>query len=96
MSVLLIVEISAVTDSATYAEDVRQAPGTVEKFGGRYLARGERVESLGGDWLPERVVILEFPSWENLMSWQTCPEYKALAPLRLRSTSSRAIAVEGI
>lgn len=46
---------------------------------------------LAGDWHPERVVIVEFPSIERLTEWSFSAEYLALAPLRARSTRTRAV-----
>ena len=94
MPIYLIIDIK-VTDPATYAEYVQQVPATIERYGGRYLARGGMVVPLIGDWRPERVVVVEFPSFDHMNLWLQSPEYKELAPLRERSTRGRAIVVEG-
>ena len=39
-------------------------PATLEPFGGRFLARGGKRESLEGDWWPQRVVLIEFPDFD--------------------------------
>lgn len=39
MAVYLILDIE-VTDADTYGDYVKQAPATVEQYGGRYLVRG--------------------------------------------------------
>jgi uncharacterized protein (DUF1330 family) len=57
--------------------------------------RGGEVIPLTGDWRPERIVILGFPSIERMTEWNFSPEYLALAPLRARSTKTRAVAVRG-
>ena len=31
-------------------------PGTVEKYGGKFLVRGGQVQTLEGDWKPKRIV----------------------------------------
>jgi len=95
VSVYLIIEIQ-VADQETYGEYLRKVPPTVEKHGGRYLVRGGRVVPVAGDWRPERIVVVEFPSFEHLERWSESPEYQALAPLRMRATAGRAIAVEGV
>jgi uncharacterized protein (DUF1330 family) len=48
-----------------------------------------------GDWNPERIIILEFPTTEQMQRWRSSPEYLELAPLRMLSTKARAIALEG-
>ncbi len=64
----------------------------------RYLWATSRFslgELLAGDWNPERLVILEFPSLEALRKWNDSPEYTEVAKLRQRSARTRAIAVGG-
>ena len=94
MSVYMVVEIE-VHDADTYTEYMRRIPDTVAKYGGRYVVRGGQVLPLTGDWTPERIIIVEFPSFEHMWTWNASPEYQALAPLRMRSTKTRAIALEG-
>ena len=94
MSVYMIVEVE-ITDGAAYAEYMEKVPATVGRFGGRYLVRGGMVTPLGGGWEPERVVVVEFPSAEEMGRWASSPEYQAIAPLRTNSTKTRAILLEG-
>ncbi|MBU4232640.1 MAG: DUF1330 domain-containing protein [Proteobacteria bacterium] len=51
--------------------------------------------ALAGDWHPERIVVLEFESSDQAQEYLTSPENLALAPLRQKSITSRAIIVEG-
>jgi len=37
-----------VTDAAGFDEYRKQVPGTVEKYGGKFLVRGGQVQTLGG------------------------------------------------
>jgi uncharacterized protein (DUF1330 family) len=48
MSAYVIVDIT-VTDPAGYEEYKKLAPAAVAAYGGKYLARGGRVETLEGD-----------------------------------------------
>ena len=95
MAVYMILEIEVV-DAETYGEYVRQAPETVEQYGGRYLVRGGTITALAGDWDPQRLVVIEFPTMERFQEWLTSPEYSAIAPLRERSTKGKVIVVEGV
>lgn len=90
----MIIEIE-VTNRDTYAKYMEKVPATVRKYGGRYIVRGGAVTPLAGDWHPERIIVLEFPSAEQMRRWNLSPEYLELASLRVRSTKTRAIAVEG-
>jgi uncharacterized protein (DUF1330 family) len=94
MPVYMVLEIT-VRDPDVYAEYVRRVPATVERYGGRYVVRGGPVVALTGDWNPERIVILEFPTAQHMERWNASPEYAAVAPLRARAATTRAIALEG-
>jgi len=53
-------------------------------------------ESLEGDWQPNRVVILEFPSADHVRRWWSSPEYEAAKAIRREAAESRIIMVEGV
>jgi uncharacterized protein (DUF1330 family) len=94
MPVYLIIDV-AVIDPELYAEYVEQVPAVVERYGGRYLARGGDVVPLTADWRPQRIILIEVDSIDQVRDCFTSPEYLALAPLREESTTSRAIIIEG-
>ena len=85
-----------ITDPAAYEEYRAKVPGTIAAYGGRYLARAGATEVLEGDWMPHRLVILEFPSLAQLKAWYKSPEYRPLLEIRKRTARSRVIVVEGV
>lgn len=85
-----------VTDAAAYEEYRAKVPGTIAAYGGRYLARGGTSEVLEGEWTPNRLVILEFPSMARLKEWYRSPEYRPLLEIRKKTTRSRVLVVEGV
>ena len=95
MPAYVIVDI-AVTDPVGYEEYKKLAPPAVAAYGGKYLARGGRVETLEGDWSPTRLVILEFESAERAKQWVESPEYRAARQLRRRTATGAMIVVEGV
>ena len=48
-----------------------------------------------GDWTPERMVILEFPSRENAQAFLTDPDAQALFAVRHSTTASKLVLVDG-
>ena len=94
MAAYVIGEIE-VTDQASYEDYRKQVLATVEKHGGRFIVRGGKVEALEGGWSPKRLVVLEFPSMQKLLTWYRSPEYKPLITLRQKASGGRLIAVEG-
>ena len=95
MPAYVIAEIE-ITDPATFDEYRKGVPATIAAYGGRYLARGGALESLEGGWAPKRMVILEFPSMAQAKAWYASAEYRDLLAMRLRSTKSRAVLMEGL
>jgi uncharacterized protein (DUF1330 family) len=66
----------------------------VERYGGRYLARGGEMEVLEGESLP-RIAVVEFPSMERFKSFYNSPEYQEPKALRRSATRGNMIVVEG-
>jgi uncharacterized protein (DUF1330 family) len=94
MTAYIIVDIT-VESPDRYQDYVRQAPAFVAKHGGRYLVRGGNAEAPEGDWLPERLVVLQFPSRADARALLDDPDYQAIAPLRQTTTRSNLIIVDG-
>ena len=73
------VKISNPDAMGSYAS---QVTAVTESYGGRYLWAGPGVENLEGDWHPDGVAIIEFPSREAAQRWYDSPEYAAVKGLR--------------
>jgi len=85
-----------VTDPTMFEEYRKQVPGTVQKFGGKFLTRGGAVQSLEGGWQPKRLVIIEFPSVEQARKWYDSEEYRSPKELRMKCSKGKLLIVEGI
>ncbi len=87
MPAYLIVE-HIITDAAKFEEYRAKVAPMIAKHGGRYLTKGGSHKlPEGGHWLPERVVIIEFPDMQSLDAWYGSPEYQPLIALRKACTS---------
>jgi uncharacterized protein (DUF1330 family) len=95
MPAYFIVDID-VTDPTAFEEYRKAVPATVEKYGGKFLVRGGRMEVVEGSWRPKRVVVTEFPSLEQAKCWYDSEEYRALKARRLRTSKGNVILVEGV
>ena len=95
MSAFVILDIT-VTDPNRFEVYKQLAPATIEAYGGRYIARGGKAESLEGDWSPDRIVILEFDSMDKAKAWMNSPEYREARTMRHEAAISRTIVVEGM
>jgi uncharacterized protein (DUF1330 family) len=94
MAAYVVGEIE-VTDAQAYEEYRKQVLAVVTKYGGRFIVRGGKVETLEGGWSPKRFVALEFPSMEQARKWYASPEYAPLIELRKRASRGKLILVEG-
>ncbi|MEA2382048.1 MAG: hypothetical protein QOH72_2019 [Solirubrobacteraceae bacterium] len=95
MPAYLILDIH-VEDPEEYAAYRERSPATLEAYGGRYLVRGGPHEVIEGDWNPERVVVVEFPSVQRAREWYESPEYQEIVGMRLRAAPSNTVLVEGV
>ncbi len=95
MPAFVIVEIE-VRDPEAYETYRSLVPASLDAYGGKFIARGGATESLEGDWAPERIVVLEFPSLERARQWWASPEYRDAKALRMRAARTRMIAIEGV
>jgi uncharacterized protein (DUF1330 family) len=95
MPAYLVVNID-VTDPTHYQDYIRAVPHTIEQYGGKYLARGGRVEVLEGRWNPKRMVILEFPSAEQAKAWWDSAEYAGPKAIRQSCSRGEIVLVDGV
>ena len=91
-----IIATIEVTDPEQFEVYRGQVPATIEKHGGRYLARGGEVEVVEGDQPTRRTVVLEFDSLEKARGWYYSDDYAGPKKLRIQSTISNVMIVEGI
>jgi uncharacterized protein (DUF1330 family) len=93
MSFFMIIQ-SSVKDAETYRHYIERVFPIVEAYGGHFHVRGENIRALG-NWKPERVIVIEFQSEDQIQNWLTSPEYAAIAPLREQGADAQAIIAEG-
>ena len=94
MAAYVVVDI-VIHDPATYERYKELAPAAIAAYGGRYLVRGGTTTPLEGEWKPERLVILEFPTAAQAQAWWRSSEYAAAKALRHASADSRMVLIEG-
>ncbi len=85
-----------ITDPERYQDYIKMVPATVTQFGGRFIARGGNAEVLEGDKpLPQRLVIIEFPSMERAKAWWASEEYRDAKALRQATSDGTLFLVDG-
>ena len=94
MPAYVIVDVE-ITDHKEYEEYKKLTPAAVAAFDGKFIVRGGDTLTLEGDWQPERIVVLEFPSADRAKEWWSSPQYTEAKAIRQRSASTKMIIVEG-
>lgn len=95
MPAYMILDIE-VTDPVGFEQYKQVAPPALAVYGGRYLARGGRTDTLEGEWVPSRLVILEFPDAARAKQWLESPEYREARDLRRQSATTNIVVIEGV
>ena len=85
-----------VTNPELFEEYRKLVPATVEAYGGKYIVRGGDSEVVEGDWTPSRTVIIEFESFEQAKAWHSSEMYAGPKQMRIDSTNSSVIIVDGL
>ncbi|CAN5267585.1 DUF1330 domain-containing protein [soil metagenome] len=94
MKAYLVLDFS-VRDVRGFMPYVAAIPTFIARHGGRYVVQGAKPESVEGDWAPQRMVILEFPSRAAAKAFLDDPEAQSLFALRHDTTDSRLVLVDG-
>jgi uncharacterized protein (DUF1330 family) len=94
MAAYVLAEVE-VTNPEGYKEYTTHVPGTIAKYGGRFLVRGGAAEALEGEWPQRRRVVIEFPSMEAAKRWWDSPDYEKPKSMRRANSNGRLILLEG-
>lgn len=96
MSSAYIIANVTVTDPVQYEQYRKLSTIAMQAYDAEPCVRGGAVTVLEGDWAPERVVILKFPSVEKAKAFYESPEYQRAKDARQGASVMRMVAVEGV
>lgn len=94
MKAYIIVDVS-VTDPEAYEKYKKLTPGSLKPYGGKFIVRGGPVKTMEGNWNPGRIVVLEFPSYEQAEVWWSSEEYAPAKALRQSASTTNMILLNG-
>jgi uncharacterized protein (DUF1330 family) len=96
MAAYLIARVH-VTDQETYDRYRARTPDVIAQYGGKFIVRGGKNEVVEGD-NPElnRMVVVEFSSYEQAQTFYHSPEYQKILPWRKQASQSQVVIVEGV
>jgi uncharacterized protein (DUF1330 family) len=84
-----VVAAHRMLDLAEFQPYAEQVGAVVQRFGGRFLARAAKATMLGGDFLSERAVIIEFPTAADAVAFYVSDVYAPLIAIRHATTDPR-------
>ena len=85
-----------VTNAQQYEEYKRLSTIAMKAHGAEVCVRGGQTEVLEGDWTPNRVVLLKFPSMDKAKAFYDSPEYQAAKQAREGIAVMRMVLIEGV
>lgn len=94
MTAYIIADVE-VHDPVAYEPYRAMAAKAISDHGGRYLVRGGELEIREGNWMPRRVVIIEFDNFAKAKAFYASVEYAPALALRKTIATSNLIIVDG-
>lgn len=82
-------------DMAPLKDYAAQARIAVDKYGGRSLSRVGRFQLLEGDFIGDKMAVIEFDTMEQAVACYNSPEYQKAKALREGKTDAVFFVVEG-
>jgi len=96
MSSGYIIANVTVTNPVQYEDYKKWSSAAMRVYGAEVCVRGGKVEVIEGDWAPDRLVILKFPSFEAAKAFEASPEYGKARAARQGAAIMRMIVAEGV
>jgi len=100
--VFVVLDIT-VNDPIIYEQYRINVEPIIQKYGGKYLVRSGgmafdkdpdvKVIPVEGNWNPDRLIVIEWNSIEELQKFTNSEEYKKVAELREKSATTKSIIV---
>ena len=95
MPAYAVIDVDA-TDEEKAARYRELSGPSVEKHAGRFLVRGGALDVLEGDWMPKRLVVIEFPSADAARTWYESDDYKEARAVREGAGNWHMVVVDGV
>tara|TARA_B100000575_G_C22974296_1_gene562376 strand:- start:79 stop:381 length:303 start_codon:yes stop_codon:yes gene_type:complete len=86
-----------INDPIAFESYKAAAKPIAEKFGGKYLTRGGKMDVIQKDlWAPVRIVLIQFPSVKAAHCFLDSSEYAPVKEKRLASSNTTLMILEGL
>mgnify|MGYP003433713170 FL=1 len=86
-----------ISDMEQYKQYMAEGPAVVAAAGGEYMVRGGKIETLEGQWNPQRMVMLRFPSYDQAKAFYDSEAYRRVRAKRQGATEFfNMVLIEGV
>lgn len=85
-----------VTNWDRYREYTKLTPGAIAQFGGRFIVRGGQTLTLEGPPETGRVVVIEFPTFDQAKAFYESDAYSQARKHREGAATGQFILVDGV
>ena len=92
--VYAVIDVARITDANAYAALGPRGAASLPPFGGKFLARTDRVEPSDG-YPPQRYVLIAFDNLDKAKAWRDSAAMKEIWAIQEKSSHSRIFFVEG-
>jgi uncharacterized protein (DUF1330 family) len=91
MAAYVIGFVSNVKDPAGFAEYQKLAIPTLEKYGGKVIVGGNKIEVADGNWAPAGAIVVQFESLQKAKQWYNSREYHPLVARRKAAAATTGV-----
>ncbi len=91
-----VIGLINVQNPDAYKEYTGLGPSSLEPYGGHFIVRAGQHQFLEGDVAANRVVLIEFDSYEKALEWYNSDNYQAAKFKRLAASTGNLIVAQGI
>jgi len=90
-----IIAFVDVIDRDRYAQYMKVTPSIIAQFGGKFIARGGKTQTLEGPQENRRVVLIEFPTFELASGFYHSEQYGQTKKMRAGAATATFVLVDG-
>jgi uncharacterized protein (DUF1330 family) len=95
MSSYFIAQIK-INNPEEYGKYLEGVDEVFAKFNGKYLTVDDKPEVIEGNWNYSRVVVIEFPNYDDLRKWYDSEDYQNILKHRLQGADCDTVIVKGL
>ncbi len=85
----IVIAAHLMRDMEMFKPYAAAVPDVIKRFGGRFLARAGKLTPVAGSFMPDRAILIEFPTADDAVAFYFSDAYAPLLKIRLAATDPR-------